>query len=142
MRPIRNSTSAQEQYLIRWYSMSLEGQKQVKCHTFHNYDGGWYLELGQSWAERISVIQSGSTFWFYIWDEAFEQASPAFSVYVLTGPDREEQLEQDNRFVLLRAEGVIYAAKLETGAADHKITQEDLTPCFHLIHQAWKTGET
>ena len=142
MRPIRNSTSAQEQYLIRWYSMSLEGQKQVKRHTFHNYDGGWYLELGQSWAERISVIQNGSTFWFYIWDEAFEQASPAFSVYVLTGPDREEQLEQDNRFVLLRAEGVIYAAKLETGAADHKITQEDLTPCFHLIHQAWKTGET
>lgn len=142
MRPIRNSTSAEEQYLIRWYSMSLEGQKQVKRRTFHNYDGGWYLELGDPWAERISVIQSGSTFWFYIWDETFQQAAPAFTVFVLTGPDREEQLEQDNRFVLLRAEGVIYAARLEYGAADHKITQEDLTPCFHLIHQAWITGET
>lgn len=142
MEPIRNSTSAQEQYLIRWYSMSLDGRKQTKCHTFHNYDGGWYLELQDAWAERISVIQSGNTFWFYIWDAQFSQATPAFSIFVLTGHDRDEQLEQDNRFVLLRAEGVIYAARLESGAADYKITPEDLTPCFHLIHQAWKTGET
>jgi len=142
MEPIRNSTSAQQQHLIRWYSMSLNGAKQIKRYTFHNYDGGWYLELGEQWAERISVVQNGNTFWFYIWDKDFQQAALAFSVYLLTGQNREEQLEMDNRFVLLRAEGVIYAARLEIGAADYKITQEDLTPCFHLIHQAWKTGET
>lgn len=144
MHPIQNSTSAEQQYLIRWYAMDIAGAESTKRHSFHNYVGGWYLELGDDWAERVSVIQSetGGTFWFYVWDRKFEKAEPVFSVHVLTGANREEAAELDNRFVLLRTEGVIYAARLESGAADYKITQEDLTPCFHLIHQAWKTGET
>ena len=142
MRPIKNSTSAEQQYLIRWYAMDNSAGEHTKRHTFHNYMGGWYLELGDGWAERVSVVQSGSTFWFYVWDINFENAVPVFSVHVFTGSNREEAAEQDNRFVLLRAEGVIYAARLASGAADYQITQEDLIPCFHLIHQAWKTGET
>ena len=142
MEPIKNSTSSEQQYLIRWYAMDQKGMEHTKRHTFHNYLGGWYLELGDEWAERVSVVDSGSTFWFYVWDAEFEKADLVFSVYVLTGSNREEAAEMDNRFVLLRADGVIYAARLESGAADYQITQEDLTPCFHLIHQAWKTGET
>ena len=142
MRPIKNSTSAEQQYLIRWYAMDSSAAEHTKRHTFHNYMGGWYLELGDGWAERVSVVQSGNTYWFYVWDIKFENAVPVFSVHVLIGSDREEAAEQDNRFVLLRAEGVIYAARLASGAADYQITQEDLIPCFHLIHQAWKTGET
>ncbi len=142
MQPIKNSTSVEQQYLIRWYSMDLNGRETTKRYTFHNYVGGWYLELGESWAQRISVIQTETTYWFYIWDPEFEKADLAFSVHVLTGSDREESCTIDNRFVLLRAEGVIYSARLENGAADYKITQEDLAPCFHLIYQAWKTGET
>lgn len=142
MRDIRTSTSAGQQYLIRWYSLDITGQEHTKRHTFHNYVGGWYLELEDGWAERVSVIQASGTYWFYVWDPLFENAELAFSVHVLNGADREEAAEADNRFVLHRAEGVIYAARLESAAADYLITQEDLTPCFHLIHQAWKTGET
>lgn len=142
MKTIKNSTSSQQQYLIRWYAMDSSSVEYTKCNTFHNYLGGWYLELGEAWAERVSVVDSGNTFWFYVWDADFKNAVPVFSVHVLTGANREELAEQDNRFVLLRAEGVIYAARLASGAADYQITQEDLSPCFHLIHQAWKTGET
>ena len=142
MRPIKNSTSSEQQYLIRWYAMDSSAVAHTKRHTFHNYLGGWYLELGDAWAERVSVVDSGGTFWFYVWDVNFENAVPVFSVHVLTGMDRDEAAEMDNRFVLLRTESVIYAAQLASGAADYKITQEDLNPCFHLIHQAWKTGET
>jgi hypothetical protein len=142
MRSIKNSSSNEQQYLIRWYAIDSSGNDHTKRHTFHNYLGGWYLELEDGWAERVSVVQSGSSFWFYVWDHNFENAVPAFGVHVLTGADREEYAEQDNRFVLLRAEGVIYAAQLASGAADYQITQEDLIPCFHLIHQAWQTGET
>ena len=142
MKTIKNSTSSEQQYLIRWYAMDITAAEHTKRHTFHNYLGGWYLELGDGWAERVSVVDSGSTFWFYVWDADFKNAVPVFSVHVLTGSNREELAEQDNRFVLLRAEGVIYAARLASGAADYQITQEDLSPCFHLIHQAWKTGET
>ena len=142
MRPIRSSTSAGQQYLIRWYSMDISGQEHTKRHTFHNYVGGWYLVLDDLWAERVSVIQASGTYWFYVWDSLFENAELVFSVHVLSGSDREEAAEADNRFVLHRSEGVIYAARLESGAADYLITKEDLVPCFHLIHQAWKTGET
>jgi len=142
MRPIRSSTSAGQQYLIRWYSLDITGQAHTKCHTFHNYVGGWYLELGDGWAERVSVIQASGTYWFYVWDALFENAELVFSIHMLSGADREEAAEADNRFVLHRAEGIIYAARLESGAADYLITKEDLAPCFHLIHQAWKTGET
>ena len=144
MRPIKNSTSAEQQYLIRWYSMDVSGQEHTKRHTFHNYVGGWYLELEDGWAERVSVIEGkgSGTYWFYVWDVQFGNAELVFSVHVLTGSDREEAAAADNRFVLYRAEGVIYAARLESGAADYLITKEDLTPCFHLIRQAWKTGET
>ena len=142
MHPIKNSTSAEQQYLIRWYAMDSSGTEHTKRHTFHNYLGGWYLEVGEGWAERVSVIQTGNTFWFHVWDVNFVTFVPVFSVHVLSGADREEAAESDNRFVLHRSDGVIYAARLESGAADYQITQEDLTPCFHLIHQAWKTGET
>ena len=142
MRPIRNSTSAEQQYLIRWYALDIAGQAHTKRHTFHNYVGGWYLELEDDWAERVSVVQAGGTYWFYVWDKGFSNADLCFSVHVLRGADREEAAALDNRFVLHRAEGVIYAARLETGATEYQITKEELTPSFHLIHQAWKTGET
>ena len=142
MRDIRSSTSSGQQYLIRWYSMDISGQEHTKRHTFHNYVGGWYLELEDGWAERVSVIEASGSYWFYVWDVDFENAELAFSIHVLTGADREEAAEIDNRFVLHRSEGVIYAARLESAAADYLITKEDLAPCFHLIHQAWKTGET
>ena len=142
MHPIRTSTSTEQQYLIRWFDLDLQGKEETKRYTFHNYVGGWYLELGDGWAERVSVAKVGSTYWFYVWDAWFEKAEPVFSVHVLSGVDREELATSENRFELLRTDAVIYAARLEKGAADLKITQEDLNPCFHLIHQAWKTGET
>lgn len=142
MQPIKNSTSAEQQYLIRWYAMDIKGKEVTKLHTFHNYVGGWYLELDEDWAERISVIQTETTFWFYVWDPQFTSAELLLSLHVFTGSDREEQAVAENRFVLYRAEGAVYSAKLEGGAIAHQITQDELIPCFRLIHQAWKTGET
>ena len=142
MKQLATSTITEQQYLIRWYAMDISSAAHTKCYTFHNYLGGWYLELGGSWAERVSVVTSGNTFWFYVWDKNFENAESVFSVHVLTGADREDIAEEDHRFVLYRAEGVVYAAKLASGALNYQITKEDLITSFHLIHQAWKTGET
>lgn len=142
MHELQNSSGSERQYLIRWYAMDITSAEHTKRHTFHNYLGGWYLELGSDWAERVSVVTTGNTFWFYVWDDEFQNAEPVFSVHVLTGADREELAEEENRFVLYRAEGVTYAARLASGALNHQITKEDLIASFHLIHQAWKTGET
>ena len=86
--------------------------------------------------------QEGGRYTFYVWDEDYREASDVFSIYVLTGGSREEDATVDGRFAFYRAEGVVYAAKLEANAAEFGITENQLINNFHLIQQDWKTGET
>ena len=74
-------------------------------------------------------------------DEAYRAATPLFTVYVLTGPTRDEDADKDGRFPLYRAEGVAYAARLEDGAVQLGLTQKGLIENFHLIRHDWKAGE-
>ena len=64
------------------------------------------------------------------------------TIYELTGSDRETAAQEDGRFLLYRAEGKLYAARLDAAAQSLSITQESLTNCFRLIFKDWKTGET
>ena len=142
MQPISESSSVTQQYLIRWYSMDLYGNETDRLHTFHNFVGGWYLELDSLWAERVSVIQKNGVYKFYVWNEDFSSASHVFSIFTLTGADREEAAVKDGGFVLYRTDTVLYAARLEDSARKYDIFQDDLSPYFNLIRQDWKTGET
>ncbi len=141
MKPLQQPANTDEQYLIRWYSLGTDGSETDKRHTYHNYVGGWYLELDQKWADRISVSQNGNAYSFYLWDGDSQQAQEIFSVYVLTGQDREEQAVLDNRFAVYKSDSVIYAARLEVASGALPITQDDLIKSFHLIRMDWKTGE-
>ena len=130
------------QYLIRWYTMAIDGSEVDKMHTFHNYDGGWYIMLDSAWAHRTLVTQDGSTYTFYLWDEGFTEANKLLTVYALTGSDREEAAVADGRFILHRGDGVIYCAKMEEIVVESGIMQENLINHFRLIQLEWKTGET
>ena len=88
------------------------------------------------------VQQVGSTYVFYLWNEDFREATAAFTIYALSGSDRQSQSTEDGRFVLFAGEDVIYAARMESGLTASGMTESDLINSFHLIHQAWKTGET
>ena len=77
-----------------------------------------------------------------MWDEAYRAATPLFTVYVLTGPTRDEDADKDGRFPLYRAEGVAYAVQLDIAAPEYGITEKSLQDSFRLIRQDWQTGET
>ena len=64
------------------------------------------------------------------------------SISSLTGANRDEAAYENNSFLLHRAEGVVYSARLEALSASYGLTQDILTDCFHMIHHDWKTGET
>jgi hypothetical protein len=130
------------QYLIRWYAMTTAGKEIEKEYTFHNFQGGWYLSLSSQWAHRVAVVQQGNLFEFYLWDELFQESQMMMSIYLLTGENREEQATVNNRFVLHRSDGAIYAASLEVASASCGITPDFLIKSFHLIRQDWKNGET
>lgn len=129
-------------YLIRWYAMKLSGEETDKMYTFHNFDGGWYLQLDRAYAPRITVSQDGSNYSFYLWDEEMRSNEKIMTVLAFTGPNRDEAAVEDGRFVLYRGDGIVYAAKLEAAASSYALTQDNLVESFHLIHQDWKTGET
>lgn len=142
MQTLAEDSTAANQYIIRWYAMTSDGIEVDKMYTYHNFVGGWYIELDSATVDRITVEQKGSSYEFAIWDEDFTQTQKLMTIYVLTGQKREEQAVKDNRFVLLRGESTIYAAVLDVASANYAMTQDSLITGFHLILQDWKTGET
>lgn len=141
MKPLQQGVNTDEQYLIRWYAIGPDGAETDKMHTYHNYAGGWYLELDPLWAQRISVRQDGNTYGFYLWDDAYQGTQKIFSILELKGQDREEQAVLDNRFAVYKGESVIYAARLEVASGALRITQDNLIKSFRQIRMDWKTGE-
>ncbi len=120
------------QYLIRWYAMNSDGSETDKVYTYHNFPGGWYLELNDAFANNIAVFQYGNGYEFNIRNNEGNYQR-LMTIYVLTGQEREEQAVADNRFVLHRTESTVYAAHLEVLSAAYDMTQETLISAFHLI---------
>lgn len=139
MLPLKEVQDRQD--LIRWYAMTADGAEILKKYTYHNFAGGWYMALDESYAKDISVYSEGNAHQFYIWGEEPQDARALMTVYTLTGLNREEQARAEGYFVLLKTDTVIYAATLEADAEKYGITQESLVHSFYLIQSAWKTGE-
>lgn len=142
MHTLPDDPAPTDQYIVRWYAMTSAGAEVEKCFTYHNFVGGWYLKLRASWASRTLVCQIENSFSFYVWDKDFTKNEKILTIYVLTGNDREEQAQQDNRFVLHQTETTVYCASNEIVSANYSMTRDDIINAFYLIHQDWKTGET
>ena len=138
MKPVSEDNSVR-QHLICWYAKDIDGKEIKKMYTFHNLDSGWLLRLDSAWAERLSAEQNGNTYTFYMWSEDYSEAQPVFTIYTLTGKDKNQQANANNRFALHRGENVVYAAKLEIGSARYGFNEEYLKNSFQLILMDWKT---
>lgn len=136
------SASAPKQYLIRWFSLDMNGAEIDKCYTFHNFDAGWYVVLENAHAPYITVEQENGECVFYAWDQTWETAHRIFTIVAYTGESREQAVAENQMRILYRGESVIYAVQLEPTATSLGITEQTLANAFRLIHQEWKTGET
>ena len=134
--------AGQRQHLIRWYAMNSDGSEADRIYTYHNFAGGWYVKLNSEIASRIAVVQRGSSYEFYIWDEHFQNAEKLMTIHVLTGSKREEQAVSNNRFVLNRTDSAVYAAELEVASGAYGMSRDGLIESFRLIVEKWYTGET
>lgn len=142
MKPIDETASADTHRLIRWYAMNPAGEEVVKMYTYHNFVGGWYLQLQDQWAPRVAVKNTGNQYSFFLWDEGYKVAKRILTIYVFTAQNREDQGVEEGRFVLHKTESTVYAAKLEEGAEEFGLTQESTVFSFRMIQKDWKTGET
>lgn len=142
MHPLPGMLSADMHQLIRWYAMTPDGDEVTKMYTYHNFVGGWYMQVGSRWAQRLAVVHQGFQTEFYIWNDSFSSTKKLMTVYAFTGQNREEQGLSDGRFILHKTDSVVYAAHLEKAAEKYELTQESAVYTFRLIQTDWKTGET
>ena len=133
--------------LIRWYHLDPDGTKTVVLRTYHRFSGGWYVEIPESWDERITIQKAPDLegarggLVFSSWNGA-AVSEPIFTIYAFTGPERLENAPADGRFILLEQADIIYAASLGTAQQAESLTQESLRQMFHIIHVDWNSGET
>ncbi len=132
----------QQEYMIRWSEMDLDGSKTEKQYTYHNQPEGWYVDLPDQTAERMNVISEDSgRYSFHLWNEEKQQYDKLWTLYILTGSERSAQAAENHRFVLTKTDNVVYAGELEDEARLMGVNEDHLKRAFHLIQSDWKTGE-
>lgn len=136
------SNASNTNQLICWYAMTADGKEVIKMYTYHNFVGGWYMQLGMDWANRASVSVNGNAYTFHVGDQADVMQKKVFTVHVLSSQNREEQAQKDGYVILRKTDTVIYVAELESCAADYALDTQKVKESFRLIQQDWKTGET
>ena len=142
MKPVGEARATDRHHLIRWFSMATDGKEVDKLYTYHNFVGGWYVQLGGLWASRVSVVSAGNQYEFYLWDEEYAAAHKIMTIYALTGQNREEQGNAEDRFVLYRTDSTVFAATLHEAAQRVELSRDSVIYSFRMIQQDWKTGET
>lgn len=142
MIPIENAWMASNQKLIRWYAMSVNGDETDKMYTFHNFDGGWYLQLDKFLISRLSVVRQDNSFVFYLWDENLQAPELLMTILTLTGHDQNKAVEHQGFYTLYESESTLYTVKTETIATELGLLPEILAQSFQLIQPDWKNGET
>ena len=142
MKARRSMDPVDAHQLIRWYAMTPEGEEVDKMYTYHNFVDGWYLQLDSAWANRLYVEMTDNAYEFYLWDTSYKTSEQVFTIYVLTGQNREEQGNAEKMFTIHRTDSVVYAGKMEQCAEGYGLTDEQVIDHFRLIQQEWKTGET
>lgn len=142
MAPMQGQSLSDTHELIRWYGLRADGSQVDKAYTYHNFMGGWYVELDQSWAQQLTVLQNGNSYEFHVWTKDNLSCEQLFTVYVLTNQERDGSAIADDRFLLLKTESATYCATIGQAAEKYDITQQSITRSFRLIVRDWNTGET
>ena len=141
-------TAAEDEayWIIDWYHLSIDGQREKKLTTYHNYSGGWFLVLPEEWEDQLTITydeaeQGMHGYTFHQWKGYGQETEPIFTIYALSGEDRKAVASSDGRFPLGDKGDVTYAASFGTSELADDLTQADLVGMFKYIQIDWNSGE-
>ena len=138
LRRLAASDDKHPQYCIDWYGWDAAGESVLQLSTYHNYDDGWYLRLHSDWREKLTVTVEDDRYIFGLLDDE-EEILPIFTIWVMTGPDREQQASQEGRVLLHKGETEVYAMSFAEGTEEE--IKKQLLDRFRLIRMDWNTEE-
>lgn len=134
--------NTQSEDLIRWYSLTITGEEVDKLYTYHNFVNGWYLVLDSTWAQQVTVTQDSTSYSFYLWDLAKENAIRVLEVEMLYTQDEISEAMENGSILLYQGESSAYVGTLTSDASQFGLTQEWLRGSFHLIYDVRFLPET
>lgn len=134
--------NSQSEDLIRWYSLTITGEEVDKLYTYHNFVNGWYLVLDSTWAQQVTVTQDSTSYSFYLWDLAKENAIRVLEVEMFYTQDEISEAMENGSILLYQGESSAYVGTLTSDAAQFGLTQEWLRGSFHLIYDVRFLPET
>ena len=141
---IRGDEGSQNQWVINWFNMNLDGTKVEKTMTYHCYDSGWYVELSKSWLPDLVVSRRQSDGTYDIYDFSLRlsgETKMLFRIYGMSNSER-TNFEKNSEAVFLTEKGsTSFFAVLGPGADAVGLTENGMRELFHLIRVDWNTGE-
>ena len=124
-----------------WYSLDANGRLTPAVSTVYNTEESWYLVLTGILADGIRLEQYGSpdesAIMFVLPGDGVTPQASVLIIFAITGENRPDRAQMDDRFILREASSTVYAAQLFTDA----LTQQDIIDNFHLIYAEWQTGD-
>ena len=142
-----DGTSSEDVYwIIDWYRLFIDGDREKKMTTYHNYSGGWFVILPDDWEGQITITYSEVEpgirgFTFSQWQGYNDPPIPIFTIYAFSGEDRNEDAAADGRLILKEKGDVTYAASFGSSAWARDLSENDLIEMFNFIHIDWNSGE-
>lgn len=137
--------NSKNQSLICWYNLLTDGTEQKKKLTYHNYSGGWYLEIPEAWEGRVAVTRGaglGSALGYcFLW-RGLEKSEELLTIAALSGEHAAQTIRQENWTTLMQKGDIIYACHIGDSGIQRGLTYDKLRDMFHFIQVDWKTGET
>ena len=146
---LRTGNEDEVYWKIYWYGYSIDGTGQAKVLTYHNLTDNWYMLIPDRWDGHFTVRQSNTSATvhsttFYAFD-GLSAGSELFTIYTLTGTDRESQAAKGGRVILRRrtSPDAVYAISYSAAYDEwnRMVPREMVESSFQPIITQWSMGE-
>lgn len=139
--------NGEEMWKIYWFNYDVHGNDTQSAMTYHNLTDSWYLLIPNEWDGRFTVVQDNTstgehaTKFYSISGRRPDEL--LFTIYTLTGDNRETQATRGDRIILRRQFSAVYALEMgeNYGEWRYAVETDELTRRFNAIVTQWSTGE-
>ncbi len=148
-RPARLPSESKEieYWKLYWYSYRPDGNGQQEAITYHNLTDGWYLLVPKEWDSHFTVRQVNTSATVHATEfygvRGTAIGEKLFTIYTLTGTDRENQAAKAGRSILRLQSETIFAISY-TGAYQewrYAVEEAEISELFRVIIKQLSTAE-
>lgn len=145
--PLPAESGETEYWKLYWHYYRADGSDEGEAVTYHNTADGWYLLIPEDWDRHFTVKQVNTsaavhaTEFYTVWGNTIGEK--LFTIYTLTGADREAQAAKTDRSILRLQGETIYAISYtdEYQTWRYAVDAANMSERFRVIVKQLSMGE-